>query len=123
MAFRGLLFVFGFAFLALAVIGALLPIMPTVPFMLLAIWCFARSSERMHQWILNLPTVGAELRAWEEEGAISTRAKILATVVMIGLIAIPIWFRVLTLWIKLMTVLITVLVLAFILSRPKPKSQ
>ena len=57
MAFRVLLFVFGFAFLALAVIGALLPIMPTVPFMLLAIWCFARSSERMHQWILNLPII------------------------------------------------------------------
>ncbi|MDA0667194.1 MAG: YbaN family protein [Planctomycetota bacterium] len=122
-AIRALLFLLGFAFLALAVVGTLLPIMPTIPFLLLAIWCFARSSERMHQWILNLPTVGVELRAWEKEGAISNRAKIWATVVMIGLVAIPICFRPLALWVKLVAFLVTLLVLAFILSRPKPKSQ
>lgn len=122
-AIRALLFLLGFVFLALAVVGTLLPIMPTVPFLLLAIWCFSRSSERMHQWILNLPTVGVELRAWEEEGAISNRAKMWTTVVMIGLVAIPMWFRVLALWVKLVAFLVTILVLAFVLSRPKPKSQ
>lgn len=122
-AIRAVLFLIGFAFLALAVIGTLLPIMPTVPFLLLAIWCFARSSERMHQWILNLPTVGVELRAWEEEGAISTRAKIWTAVIMIGLIAIPMWLRPLALWVKLAAVLLTALVLGFILTRPKPRSR
>jgi len=121
-ALRVILLFLGFLFLGLAVIGTLLPIMPTVPFLLLAIWCFSRSSERMHQWILNLPTVGVELRAWEEEGAISNRAKIWTTVVMIGLVAIPMWFRELALWVKLMALVVTVLVLAFVLSRPKPKS-
>ena len=121
-ALRVILLFLGFVFLGLAVIGTLLPIMPTVPFLLLAIWCFSRSSERMHQWILNLPTVGVELRAWEEEGAISKRAKIWTTVVMIGLVAIPMWFRELALWVKLMALVVTIAVLAFVLSRPKPKS-
>lgn len=119
-ALRVILLILGFAFLGLAVIGTLLPIMPTVPFLLLAIWCFSRSSERMHQWILNLPTVGVELRAWEEEGAISKRAKIWTTVVMIGLVAIPMWFRALAIWVKLMALVVTIVVLVFVLSRPRP---
>ena len=119
-ALRVILLILGFAFLGLAVIGTLLPIMPTVPFLLLAIWCFSRSSERMHQWILNLPTVGVELRAWEEEGAISKRAKIWTTVVMIGLVAIPMWFRELAIWVKLMALVVTIVVLVFVLSRPRP---
>jgi len=121
-ALRVVLYILGFAFLALAIVGTLLPIMPTVPFLLLAIWCFARSSERMHQWVLNLPTLGVELRAWEEEGAISKRAKWWCAVVMIGLVAIPMWFREIAIWVKLMALVVTVAVLLFVLSRPKPKA-
>lgn len=122
-AIRVVLLLTGFAFLALAVIGTILPVMPTVPFLLLAIWCFARSSERMHQWVLNLPTLGPELRAWEEEGAISKRAKIWTTLVMTGLVATPMLLRDVPWWAKLLAVLITVAVLAFVLSRPRPKSD
>jgi len=122
-ALRVVLLIFGFVFLALAVVGTLLPIMPTVPFLLLAIWCFSRSSERMHHWILNLPKVGAELRAWEEQGAISKHAKVWCAIVMIGLVALPMLFRDLALWVKLAAWTITVLVLVFVWSRPLPRPK
>ncbi len=68
--------------LALAVIGTALPIMPTVPFLLLAAFCFSRSSERLHQWLMTHPTFGGPLRDWNERGAISRNVKIIATVAM-----------------------------------------
>jgi uncharacterized membrane protein YbaN (DUF454 family) len=70
---------------ALGFIGAALPIVPTTPFMILAAWCFTRSSEKMHQWVLNTPLCGRFVRDWEEHGVIRTRAKQAATV----MIAIP----------------------------------
>lgn len=57
------------------VIGAFLPIMPTVPFMLLAAYCFARGSERFHDWLVNRSRFGPSIRDWQERGAIGRRAK------------------------------------------------
>ena len=70
--------VLGFVFLALAIIGALLPIMPTTVFLILAAWSFGRSSPRLEAWMLNHPRFGPVLRAWREQGAIPRRAKWLA---------------------------------------------
>jgi len=47
--------IFGFTALILAIIGIILPLLPTVPFLLLAAFCFARSSEKIHKWLLNHP--------------------------------------------------------------------
>lgn len=120
-ALRLLLLVTGFVFLGLAVVGTILPIMPTVPFLLVAIACFSRSSESMHQWILNWPVVGVELRVWEEQGAISIRAKLWTTVVMVGLVAIPMFFRSIAIPWKIAALVVTVAVVGFVWSRPRPK--
>lgn len=74
----------GLISLALGGIGALLPILPTVPFLLLATVCFARSRPEWEQRILSHPRYGAPLRQWRERGAISRRAKIAALVAMAG---------------------------------------
>lgn len=68
----------GFVFVALGIIGALLPLMPTTIFLILAAGCFARSSPRLEAWLLDHPHFGPTLRAWRRDRAIPRRAKALA---------------------------------------------
>lgn len=65
--------------LILGVIGILLPLVPTVPLLLLAAFCFARSSQTLHDWLLDHPRLGPPIRNWRMRGAIGRRAKVLAT--------------------------------------------
>lgn len=52
----------GFIFTALAFLGVILPLLPTTPFLLLAVFFFARSSERWHNYLLNHQIFGQYLR-------------------------------------------------------------
>ncbi|GMG82753.1 YbaN family protein [Paralimibaculum aggregatum] len=56
-------------------VGAVLPLLPTVPFMLLAAFCFARGSERIHAWLTTHPRFGPAIDDWRVHGAISRRGK------------------------------------------------
>ena len=81
---RALWFTLGCLFVALGVIGAFLPVMPTTVFLILAAWAFARSSPRLEAWILHHPRFGPSVRAWRENGAIPPRAKGFATAGIVG---------------------------------------
>ncbi|MEQ8898287.1 MAG: YbaN family protein [Roseovarius sp.] len=65
---------------ALGMVGVILPLLPTVPFLLLATFFFARSSQRLHGWLLGHPHFGPAIVNWHEKGAISRKAKKLATI-------------------------------------------
>lgn len=74
----------GCLFVALGVVGAVLPVMPTTPFLIVAAGCFARSSPRLEAWLLDHPRFGPTLRAWRERGAIPRRVKAIACIGMAG---------------------------------------
>lgn len=66
----------------LGFVGIFLPLLPTTPFLLLASACFLRGSTRMHRWLHANPTFGKLIRDFENERAISRRAKIVALTTM-----------------------------------------
>ena len=72
----------GLALTGLAVLGALLPVMPSTVFALGAAACFARSSPRLERWLLRHPRIGPSIHAWREDGAIPPAAKRIALVSM-----------------------------------------
>ncbi len=74
----------GLLALALGLLGIPLPLLPTVPFLLLAAFCFARGSNRLHDWLLAHPRLGPPIHDWRAHGAISMRAKATAAL-MLGL--------------------------------------
>ena len=74
----------GAVFLALGVVGVFLPILPTAPFLLLAVVCYARGDPKMRARILAHPRYGPPLKAFLDHGVVSRRAKVLATLMMAG---------------------------------------
>jgi uncharacterized membrane protein YbaN (DUF454 family) len=84
----------GLLSVAIGAVGAFLPLLPTVPFMLLAAFFFARSSPRLERRLLEHPTVGPHIFAWRSRGAISRNGKRAALIafaisVIVGLVVLP----------------------------------
>lgn len=75
---RIIYFGLGWVMVALGVIGLVMPLMPGAVFLIVAAWCFARSSPRLEAWLLDHPTFGKSLRDWRAAGAIPRPAKAMA---------------------------------------------
>ena len=75
---NGLLWLAGAVALVLAAIGAVLPVMPTVPFLLITFTCWAKASPRFKAWLYRHPRFGKMMRDWQEKRAIPRRGKYMA---------------------------------------------
>lgn len=114
---RPLWFVIGLAATACGIAGAVLPLLPTTPFLLLAAFAFARSSPRLHDWLLSHPVLGPPIENWRSHGAIATRVKVLAVIVMAVTLAASV-IAGLAGWIILLQAGVMALAAIFILTRP-----
>lgn len=75
-----LLIALGLILVGLAVLGIFLPLIPTTPLLLLALACFAKSSEKLHDWLLTHKTFGPVIRQWHETRSMSRKTKIFAMI-------------------------------------------
>lgn len=110
--------IIGWIAVACALVGTILPIVPTVPFLLVAAWAFGQSSEELRQKLLSHPVFGPDIRRWQERGAIRRPAKILAVVAMAGSVVITAALDAPVYALVLQAAVLT-MVSVFIVSRPE----
>ncbi|WP_435276595.1 YbaN family protein [Psychrobium sp. nBUS_13] len=129
MAFRSgaikrvLLIIAGWIAVVLAVIGIVLPLLPTTPFLLLAAFCFSKSSNRFHDWLLNHPWFGDYIQNFQSGRGITMKAKI-STVFLIWLsIGASVIFFVPIVWVKVLLLIIAIGVSSYVWTRPTYKSE
>lgn len=72
----------GWIFFTLGFVGAFLPVLPTTPFMILALACFSKGSDTLHNWLYNHPKFGPTLQDWDQYRMIPVKAKITAVTMM-----------------------------------------
>lgn len=109
---RIVLLILGWLAIVLGTLGIVLPLLPTTPFMLLAAWCFARSSPRFHEWLLWRSPFGRYLRHWQQHRAMPPRTKGRAIALIIPTFAISIAL-VKILWVRSMLLAMLALLVAF----------
>jgi uncharacterized membrane protein YbaN (DUF454 family) len=100
-----ILLFFGWLSLSLGIIGIILPILPTTPFLLLASACFLRSSKKLHSWMISHPLFGRHLQVYQRFHAISVHAKVLSLSLLWICITISILI-VSFLWLKILLLII-----------------
>ncbi|WP_347359168.1 YbaN family protein [Bdellovibrio sp.] len=115
---RTIYFVLGWLFLSLGIIGIFLPLLPTTPFLLLTAFFFARSSIRWHKWLLAQLHMGPLILDWQKHGVIRTRAKLMATGLMVPLVSLSLFFGNVPLYAKISAAVVCSCVLVFIWTRP-----
>lgn len=115
---RLILIVGGFFCTALAVVGIFVPLLPTVPFLLLAAACFARSSENFHNWLLEHPQLGPMIRGYLDGQGIPLRSKLIAIALVWVSISISTLFLIPLLWVKVFLIAIGLCVSIYLLRLP-----
>jgi uncharacterized membrane protein YbaN (DUF454 family) len=75
---RPVYFGLGLVCVALGYIGAILPVMPSTVFFLIALWAFKRSSPQLEDWLMNRSFVAPALQDWERDRSMSLRTKVIA---------------------------------------------
>ncbi|MDP6375777.1 MAG: YbaN family protein [Pseudomonadales bacterium] len=119
---RHLWIVLGCLAVGLGAVGIFVPLLPTTPLLLLAAFCFARSSDRLHTWLVTHPRFGPIIRDWREHRAVSRSSKITSTALMALVLVISVLTDVPLEILYLQTAVIAG-VTGFLLSRPEPPAE
>jgi uncharacterized protein len=118
MAKRWLFIGAGWLSLSLGIVGIFVPLLPTTPFVLLAAFCFSKSSDTFYLWLIDHPRFGPMIRDWQTKGAIPARAKIIAAISLSLSIAATVLLLAVPPWAKVAAVLTGICVLIFLFTRP-----
>ena len=116
--YRLLYLLLGFTFLFIGAVGVILPLLPTTPFIILAAFCFSKSSKKFHLYLLNHRLFGAMLRDWESYGVIPLKIKCLSSGMMLVMISYPLFFKGLPWWLIAIILVTVITALAYIWSKP-----
>ncbi|EJF29751.1 MULTISPECIES: DUF454 family protein [Enterobacteriaceae] len=109
---RLILLIIGWLAVVLATLGVILPLLPTTPFLLLAAWCFARSSPRFHHWLLYRSWFGSYLQHWQTHRAMPRGAKPKAILFILATFALSLWL-VKIVWVRILLLVILCALLIF----------
>jgi uncharacterized membrane protein YbaN (DUF454 family) len=122
---RPLFFILGWLFFGLGFVGAFLPVLPTTPFMLLALWCFSRSSDRFHNWLYTHKLFGPPLQQWQEHRVIPLATKAIALFFMTASLIYVFVFSTVPDWARICMAASMAFGAGFILTKPStpPKGQ
>ena len=90
----------GWICIGLAVLGAILPLLPTTPFLLLASWCFFRGSPRIHAWLHRSKWFGPTLDDWSHYRGIRRSMKYRSVVLVTAVVAASLVLNSLTWWLQ-----------------------
>ena len=115
---RWLLFACGWLSVALALLGLFLPVLPTVPFLLLALACFSRSSDRFHTWLVEHEQLGPLVRPYLAGAGMPLKAKVKAILLVWASILLSTFFLIERLWLQILLPLIALGVTLYLLRLP-----
>lgn len=116
-ALKSTLFILGCLSLVLGIIGAVLPLLPTTPFLILSAYLFSKSSKKVHSWLTSLPYFGDAIINWETHRVIRPRAKVLSIIMLVCVIGSTIIFAKIHVGLKIMLAFIGVGCGFFIVTR------
>lgn len=103
---------------ALGFIGVLLPLLPTTPFLLFSVFCFSKSSPRLHNWILNNRLFGKYIKCWEKNHSIPLKGKIFAVVMIIASTGYTALYFIPYVIVQIVFVIFAVILVIYIITRP-----
>ena len=115
---RGAICAAGCVFVVAAVAGAILPGVPTTPFLLLASWCFSKSSHRFERTLKRSPLLGPFLNNWERHRAITRRVKTVACGLIVITVALTVFVAAQSATVTAVTVSSAFLGLVVVMSLP-----
>jgi uncharacterized membrane protein YbaN (DUF454 family) len=115
---RPLLFILGWLLFGLGFVGAFVPVLPTTPLMLLALWCFSRSSKRFHDWLYTHRIFGPPLQQWHKHRVIPLAAKVVSVLFMTLSLVYVFGYSVTPAWVKILMTSTMAIGFWFILTKP-----
>lgn len=115
---RWVFLILGHVCVVAGAIGAVLPLLPTTPFLLLALACYVRGSPRFAAWLRAHPVFGSPLLDWQERGAIRRRIKLVACLMILVGLTFPLVVIDLAPWARGLALAGGLVAITFIVTRP-----